>query len=119
LLVADAGGFLCSEMRGMRGVLGFSLCFCRHRCITVTLCRVQSTDMDKVEYAQRVVDEEALVVLGRRMLAYYKALDATSGTFADACGRLAMLLLEHLHYRHESTASAIAGYGPTVVASHP
>ena len=65
--------------------------------------------MDNSEYAKRVVDEEMLVRLARRVYDYSRADSVTEGS-VDAAVAMAMLLIEHLHYRHADVQQAMHAY---------
>jgi len=65
---------------------------------------LRALEMESVEYRTRLMDEELLVELLRRLFDYYKQ-DAVANT--DASSRLSLLWLKHGYYKHETMADAL------------
>jgi hypothetical protein len=68
---------------------------------------LQSLEVDSTEYRTRLMDEEILVRLLRRLFDYYRQ-DTIAHT--DAASRLALLWLRHGYYKHETMAESLFKY---------
>lgn len=95
---------------------------------------LQHTDPHKSEYLLRIADEQSVAVLAERAFDYYRRVSQEEGakaktmaapspssasndptlhprnlaaTATDASARLAILRVEHLHYKHDSVAAQL------------
>jgi hypothetical protein len=73
-------------------------------CLVHACSLMQSLEVDSADYRTRLMDEEILVRLLRRLFDYYRQ-DSIGNT--DAASRMALLWLCHCYYKHETMAEAL------------
>lgn len=64
----------------------------------------QSLEVESVDYRTRLMDEEILIQLLRRLFDYYRQESVGP---QDAAARMALMWLRHGYYKHETMADAL------------